>query len=59
MTSSPNLFINPDLFFSLPEGRVQESSAQGSDDADGLSQGPLPSDALRDGRLHAGDRHAG
>lgn len=38
---------------------MQESSAKGGDVPDGLSPGQVSSHALRNGRLHAGHRHAG
>lgn len=47
-----------DLDF-LAAGGVQKSPAEGGDVPDGLSTRAVPSDALRDGCLHARDRHAG
>lgn len=40
-------------------GGVQKSPAEGGDVPDGLSARAVPSHALRDGCLHARDRHAG
>lgn len=47
-----------DLHF-LVAGGVQKSPAQGGDVPNRLSARAVPSHALRDGCLHAWDRHAG
>lgn len=41
------------------EGGVQKGAAEGSDVTDRYGTRPLQGDALRHGRLHAGNRHAG